>query len=177
MSFDPVDYRRIRAQTEERLKPLIRLQRLRNWLLLEIGLFIAALILVFGGYHPEFWATVDEKFQDPWGNVNTYSHSVPTVLYNTLVAIAVIWFVLMIVQALVLWMSFRHELFIQREMNKALELERLHLATRLADQLALEQSEPREKPKRSAWLSDDGELIHGEPAQGIPWKRASRRGR
>jgi hypothetical protein len=80
--------------------------------------------------------------------------------YPLVALLSLIWFVLVILHIINIWAAFGRERVIQHEMDREMELEKLRL------QLALGEvhrpdvpDDEREKPKRVAGLSDDGELV------------------
>ena len=89
-----------------------------------------------------------------------------------------IWLIALVYYALNLWADFRREGFIQREMNKEAELERLRLSIVLArfgesvdDPLSQTLQRKSEKPKRTLSLSDDGELIANDELPDKPLRQ------
>jgi len=175
MNNDPSDYHRIRAYAEERLKPMLRLQRQRALLFFNVLMFLVVNALVYSqSDNPIFWNIQQRQFSDYNGVIQTYTTVTP---YNSVIAASLIWFVLLIIHAFSVTVAFRHEGAIQRQMNKEAELEKLYLSIELArlggtaEPLSQTSQRVSEKLKRTVSLTDDGELIANDELPDKPLRR------
>ena len=154
MNNDPSDYEQIRARTERRLSPMLKLHRRRTRLAVQFVIFCSFLLLNGLLYlslqdHSLAMAFLDEY---RW--------------YMIFMVIWPVWLLALIIIAINLGLAFRREGFIQREMSREIDLERLRLLREpsQADQFS-------EKPKRMVSLSDDGELIENDELPDEPLRR------
>lgn len=176
MSYDSIDYQRIRARTEQRIMPLLRLYRRRIWLFGHIVAFLLLNWFMYSSpWNATFFSTEETSYVNFDGTSGTFTRHFP---YSALLLISVIWLIALVYYALNLWADFRREGFIQREMNKEAELERLRLSIVLArfgesvdDPLSQTLQRKSEKPKRTVSLSDDGELIANDELPDTPLRR------
>ena len=131
MSDHEIDYEHVRAQTERRLAPMLRLHHRRTRLLAYTFVYIMLILSA------QSWLAAP---------------------YNdTIIMLISVCFALLMALTLQFIFAWRRETMMQAEMKHELEIERLRLLHGLArgtdgDGLA-------EKAKRSVSLSDDGELI------------------
>jgi len=139
MNYDPIDYQRVRAHTEQRLSPMLKLHRRRTLFVIYIALGCLFLLLNW---------LVDERLS------NQFSSATVQNWYAIIMIGSMFWLSSVIIIAIGLALAFRREGFIQHEMSREIDLERLHLL-RAGGQV----EQFSEKPKRTVSLSDNGELI------------------
>ncbi len=144
MPDDALKHELIRAQTEARLDPMLRLRR-RQFLLLgmlPVYFFLMGITMVLRG----------------------------SAIYDLLMPLTWVVFVLLFIQVVRFAIDYHHETIVQRETKKAMELERLRLLHALA--YADDAVTIGEKAKYGVSLSDDGELSgEDEETQGKPLRR------
>ncbi len=134
MADDSIKNEYIRAKTEQRLLPMIRLRRR------QVGLLIFAFVFI-----PLTFVM----------NVLRGSE-----VYNVLMPLFWICFVLGIIAVIRYGLDFQRENALQKEMKREIDLEHLRL---LHDLAYPDQGRQRgEKLKNTLSLSDDGELIANE---------------
>jgi len=151
MSYDSIDYQRIRARTERRLSPMLKLHRRRT--LFVVYIVLGCLFLLLNGL---IYETLSKQFS-------------PETVQNWYAAVMIgsmLWLTSVIIIAIGLALAFRREGFIQREMSREIDLERLRL---LREPSQAEWNS--EKPKRAVSLADDGELIASDELPDTPLRR------
>ena len=174
MNDEPSDYQRIRAYAEERLKPMLRLQRQRSMWFVHMLTFMVINFLVYATADSPVLFNIQDHHFTVNGAQEWFWTSTP---YPLTVIVSLVWFVVLIVHLLNVTVAFRNEGAIQREMNKATELENLHLSIELArlrgsaEPLSQTSQRKSEKPKRTVTLSDDGELIANDELPDKPLRR------
>src|SRR5258708_7713821 len=131
MMDDAIKHDYIRAKTEQRMMPMVRLRRRQFWLLTFAGMFI-------------FLTFFTNALR---GNE----------IYNVVMPFFWICFALGMIQTIRFIFDFQHEVALQNEMKREMELERLRLLHDLA--FTKQGVQVSEKLKNTLSLSDDGELI------------------
>ena len=176
MSYDSIDYQRIRARTEQRIMPLLRLQRRRTWLLFHTAFFVMLNLVIYSVETPVTFVREDMVISYTDSGATAMIHS--THPYIAIILLSLMWMFLLIANFMVVSMAIRRENVIQREMNKEAELERLRLSIVLArfgesvdDPLSQTLQRKSEKPKRTVSLTDDGELIANDELPDKPLRQ------
>lgn len=88
MSYDSIDYQRIRARTEQRIMPLLRLYRRRIWLFGHIVAFLLLNWFMYSSpWNATFFSTEETSYVNFDGTSGTFTRHFP---YSALLLISVI---------------------------------------------------------------------------------------
>ena len=131
MIDDSIKHDYIRAKTEQRMMPMMRLRQRQFWLVLFAFVFIIA----------SFFINVLRG----------------TEIYNVVMPLFWLCFALGMIQTVRFMFDFQREHALQKEMKREMELERLRLLHDLAYPEQVKMA--TEKLKNTVSLTDDGELI------------------
>ena len=143
MIDDSIKHDYIRAKTEQRMMPMMRLRRQQFWLVLFAFVFIIAIFFV--------------------------SALRGTEIYNVIMPLFWICFALGMIQTVRFIFDFQREHALQKEMKREMELERLRLLHDLAYPEQVKMAS--EKLKNTVSLNDDGELIANDELPDKPLRQ------
>jgi len=143
MIDDSIKHDYIRAKTEQRMMPMMRLRQRQFWLVLFAFVFIIA----------SFFINVLRG----------------TEIYNVVMPLFWLCFALGMIQTVRFMFDFQREHALQKEMKREMELERLRLLHDLAYPEQVKMA--TEKLKNTVSLTDDGELIANDELPDKPLRR------
>jgi len=143
MIDDSIKHDYIRAKTEQRMMPMMRLRQRQFWLVLFAFVFIIA----------SFFINVLRG----------------TEIYNVVMPLFWLCFALGMIQTVRFMFDFQREHALQKEMKREMELERLRLLHDLAYPEQVKMA--TEKLKNTVLLTDDGELIANDELPDKPLRR------
>ncbi len=143
MIDDSIKHDYIRAKTEQRMMPMIRLRRQQFWLVLFAFVFIIATF-----------------FTNALRGTETY---------NVVMPLFWLCFALGMIQTVRFMFDFQREHALQKEMKREMELERLRLLHDLAYPEQVKMA--TEKLKNTVSLTDDGELIANDELPDKPLRQ------
>jgi len=143
MIDDSIKHDYIRAKTEQRMMPMMRLRQRQFWLVLFAFVFIIA----------SFFINVLRG----------------TEIYNVVMPLFWLCFALGMIQTVRFMFDFQREHALQKEMKREMELERLRLLHDLAYPEQVKMA--TEKLKNTVSLSDDGELIANDELPDTPLRQ------